>query len=448
MDFKDELYIAGRNYDTKDKIEKPEERKGIEDAQNDYSAIKEELLDKARNGKYQNISGKHRIELYFDKSKIKGDFKLNRSSTRISKTIFNPKGKCAVLMSYMLINNEHYTAYMKEMYELCRKEEINIKPIGLYNYHNKDIKSFSIPGSIVGLTLMESYMSVCLECTVEYDPAAISANEEEVQYSNIDVRKECNEILNTMGYSVEKINIQKSQCDIMVYKNDVEYGMCCKIFEKEWDLEDTRSTLYDCIKGIEYLGDSYTEFFLKSYYSGQGFSNIKINSESATLVIGYISRKSIQYKVKYYCEEGYRIKNNIYKERKSASFWGGDTKDNCISKEQDFDKMEGHEFERFCAKLLEKNGYDNVEVTKESGDQGVDIIAYLGGVKYGIQCKCYSVDIGNKAVQEVYAGKTYYHCHVGVVLTNRNFTKSAIELAERNGVILWNREKLLELLRK
>lgn len=110
-----------------------------------------------------------------------------------------------------------------------------------------------------------------------------------------------------------------------------------------------------------------------------------------------------------------------------------------------FDQMEGHEFEFYCADLLKKNGFQNIEVTKGSGDQGIDIIAHKDGVKYGIQCKCYTSDIGNKAVQEAFAGKTYYGCHVAAVLTNRYFTKSAKELAERNAVLLWDRNKLLAL---
>lgn len=109
-----------------------------------------------------------------------------------------------------------------------------------------------------------------------------------------------------------------------------------------------------------------------------------------------------------------------------------------------FDQMEGHEFEYYCADILGKNDFTNVEVTKGSGDQGIDIIAYKDGVKYGIQCKCYSSDIGNKAVQEAFSGKTFYECHVAAVLTNRYFTKSAKELAEKNGVLLWDRDMLLK----
>ena len=104
--------------------------------------------------------------------------------------------------------------------------------------------------------------------------------------------------------------------------------------------------------------------------------------------------------------------------------------------EKDIDRMDGYEFESFCADLLRKNGYKDVSVTSGSGDQGIDIIAHKDGVKYGIQCKCYTSDVGNKAVQEAYSGKSFYQCHVGIVLTNRYFTNSAKDLAQNNGIVL------------
>ncbi len=106
------------------------------------------------------------------------------------------------------------------------------------------------------------------------------------------------------------------------------------------------------------------------------------------------------------------------------------------------DSMEGHEFEHWCAELLRQNGFSNIEVTRGSGDQGVDIVATKGGVRYAIQCKCYSSPLGNKPVQEVHAGKNMYKCHVGVVMTNSHFTSGAKELADATGVLLWDRDTL------
>lgn len=110
------------------------------------------------------------------------------------------------------------------------------------------------------------------------------------------------------------------------------------------------------------------------------------------------------------------------------------------------DCMEGHEFEAWCAGILEQNGFLKTTVTRGSGDQGVDVLAEKDGIKYAIQCKCYSSDLGNTPVQEVNAGKTIYHCHVGVVMTNRFFTSGAKQAAEATGVLLWDRNKIEEFI--
>lgn len=113
----------------------------------------------------------------------------------------------------------------------------------------------------------------------------------------------------------------------------------------------------------------------------------------------------------------------------------------------EIDHMEGHEFEYFCAELLQQKGYVDIEVTPGSGDQGIDILAVKDGITFGIQCKCYSSDIGNKAVQEAYSGKEFYGCHIGSVLSNSYFTASAKELAKRNRILLWDRDYLIDLLK-
>lgn len=110
------------------------------------------------------------------------------------------------------------------------------------------------------------------------------------------------------------------------------------------------------------------------------------------------------------------------------------------------DTLSGSEFEQFSAVLLQKNGYSDVKVLGGSGDQGVDITAKKNGISYAIQCKCYSGNLGNTPVQEVNAGRQFYGCHVGVVLTNRYFTAGAKELAEKTGVLLWDRDALQKLM--
>lgn len=110
---------------------------------------------------------------------------------------------------------------------------------------------------------------------------------------------------------------------------------------------------------------------------------------------------------------------------------------------KNIDGMDGHDFEYVCADILRAKGFQNVTVTRGSGDQGVDVIAEQSGIKYAVQCKRFSGSVGNKAVQEVHFGKTYYHCHVAIVMTNSYFTKSAKDAASESNTILWDRDDLM-----
>lgn len=107
---------------------------------------------------------------------------------------------------------------------------------------------------------------------------------------------------------------------------------------------------------------------------------------------------------------------------------------------QELDDMEGLEFEYYCADLLAANGFIEVEVTKGSGDYGIDILAEKDGVTYAIQCKRYTGLVGVKAVQEAYAGRDYYDRMVGAVMTNQYFTKPAAEAAGKLKILMWDRD--------
>lgn len=123
----------------------------------------------------------------------------------------------------------------------------------------------------------------------------------------------------------------------------------------------------------------------------------------------------------------------IYLLIKSALKWS-----NSFQK-QEMDELDGRDFEFFCADLLKRRGFMEVEVTKGSGDYGIDILAEKEGITYGIQCKCYQEPVGVKAIQEAYAGKEYYDCMVGAVMTNQYFTAPAVEAAKKLKILLWDR---------
>lgn len=98
----------------------------------------------------------------------------------------------------------------------------------------------------------------------------------------------------------------------------------------------------------------------------------------------------------------------------------------------------GQHYEIACARRLKRQGYRNVKLTPVTGDFGADILANdIAGRLICFQCKCYSSNVGEDAVQEVISAVHYYGASYGVVITNADFTPKARELARAAGVALW-----------
>lgn len=111
------------------------------------------------------------------------------------------------------------------------------------------------------------------------------------------------------------------------------------------------------------------------------------------------------------------------------------------------ENMSPTEFERCCADYLGLQGW-HAKTTKGSGDQGVDVIARKAGHVLVLQCKLYSSPIGNKAVQEAFAGKAYAGAITAAVVSNQPYTRSAQELAAKTGVLLMHFTELQSLERR
>ena len=114
------------------------------------------------------------------------------------------------------------------------------------------------------------------------------------------------------------------------------------------------------------------------------------------------------------------------------------------SRNPDTSDMNGETYEAYVAALLSERGF-KVQLTKATGDQGVDILAEKSKITIAIQCKRYSKKVGNFAVQEVISGMKFYNANIGAVVTNSKFTQSAIELANVSGIILIHDSELDKL---
>jgi restriction system protein len=90
--------------------------------------------------------------------------------------------------------------------------------------------------------------------------------------------------------------------------------------------------------------------------------------------------------------------------------------------------------------------YSIIKHTKLSNDQGADLVVEKAGIKYVIQAKRYTGNVGNDAIQQIVASINHYKADKGVVVTNSTYTNSAIALAKSNKIELLDRSKLKEMI--
>ena len=84
-------------------------------------------------------------------------------------------------------------------------------------------------------------------------------------------------------------------------------------------------------------------------------------------------------------------------------------------------------------------------MTLVSGDLGADIIATKRPLKMVLQCKNYKQNVGNEAVQQVFAAKSHYDATIAGVVAINGYTSSARNLAKSTGVMLMDLKDLREM---
>jgi len=124
--------------------------------------------------------------------------------------------------------------------------------------------------------------------------------------------------------------------------------------------------------------------------------------------------------------------------------------DTHIGDSANLELMSGVEFERAVTALLARMEF-RAEMTKATGDGGIDIVAVLDkpilGGKYLFQCKRYAPDnlVGASTVRDFYGAVTADKAVKGILITTSDFTAQARESAERVGLELINLGRLQDL---
>lgn len=99
--------------------------------------------------------------------------------------------------------------------------------------------------------------------------------------------------------------------------------------------------------------------------------------------------------------------------------------------------MNPFEFEKLAQLLLKASGFTQVEVTKRTGDGGIDgygefKINGMISFKLAFQCKRYKGRVSTSEIRD-FRGSMTTDIEKGVFITTGNFTKQAVEEATADG---------------
>lgn len=240
--------------------------------------------------------------------------------------------------------------------------------------------------------------------------------------------------------------IQELQ-DAGILDSDKNVTMCAEELEKFFDIYEP--SLFDCNHTVfdkeifMCIGEIIFDHGVKDTYNSLPANEVVdyLNIMEELKIIQYNNQKN-EYLVLTSKEEFYKISECIPSSFAKSDYSESDDDYQNVNP----DNLSGIEFEKYCAHILLLNKYTNIKMTPPSGDHGIDILAEKDGITYAIQCKCYSSNVGNAAVQQAHTGKSLYHKDIAVVMTNHYFTSQAIEESKELGVKLWDRDKLNEMI--
>lgn len=244
-----------------------------------------------------------------------------------------------------------------------------------------------------------------------------------IRYGNNPNKQKIDQLNALIKHKGFEINIEELESLISDYQDTKKYNEF-----KERIIFNDPQTLEEFVENfIDHYGENYYNYinFFENLLSE---NNISVNSNQIEEIIADLNKmKEIQ-----------RFEDELLEAEDRSSPY--------ISI-RDLDYLEGYHFELFLKKLFKTMGY-KVKNTPLSGDQGADLVLERFNEVIAVQAKRYNSKVNNKAVQEVVASLAYYNANNGMVVTNSNFTSSAVRLARSNNVELINRKKLDDLLKR
>lgn len=116
-----------------------------------------------------------------------------------------------------------------------------------------------------------------------------------------------------------------------------------------------------------------------------------------------------------------------------------------VDLENNFQKLNPHQFEKAIADLFTKMKYD-VARTPLTGDYGADLIVKTDNETIVVQCKKYGEKhkVGAPDVQRTLGSMYRYNASKSILITTSDFTNQAKIQASKAPIELWNKRRLRE----
>lgn len=139
---------------------------------------------------------------------------------------------------------------------------------------------------------------------------------------------------------------------------------------------------------------------------------------------------------------------------------------------ENIDSITDFGFVKFCFCVLKQNGFSDLRFSDLQTNKGTRITsnkirANKDGMKYTIKCVSgfnydyggmlnlktltdetvrSMIDLYNQEAVAIHDNRYYDYHYATIILTNGYFTRSAVDLARQNNIVLWDRSKFIELL--
>lgn len=129
----------------------------------------------------------------------------------------------------------------------------------------------------------------------------------------------------------------------------------------------------------------------------------------------------------------------VYKNQKNAyEYWQRK------KKKDHWQRLSGHAYEKALGNVFQQHGYE-VEVTKGSGDEGIDLILTSKNDRIAVQAKNHIKPVGPAVARDLFGAMMHGNFERGMIVSSGGFTKGVYEFAKGKEIELVSLQEVIKI---